>query len=145
MVFTFRSVHGRGKHITRWLKKNMATCYTRSHVHRLLKNSKETFWERWISNWTRMTDLNSSGTEVGLVMPGATAGTANYYSVAKSCPIPRDSMDGCTPGFPVLYFPWVCSDSCPLSWWCYLTISSSVTPFSFCLQSFPTSESFLVH
>ena len=25
----------------------------------------------------------------------------------------------------------VCSDSCPLSWWCYLTISSSVIPFSF--------------
>jgi len=25
-------------------------------------------------------------------------------------------------------FPWVCSDSCPLSWWCYLRISSSVAP-----------------
>ena len=30
----------------------------------------------------------------------------------------------------------VCSNSCPLSWWCYLTISSSASPFSFCLQSF---------
>ena len=27
--------------------------------------------------------------------------------------------------------PGVCSNSCPLSWWCYLTVSSSVTPFSF--------------
>ena len=36
----------------------------------------------------------------------------------------------------------VCSNSCPLSQWCYLTISSSTTPFSFCLQSFPASESF---
>ena len=36
----------------------------------------------------------------------------------------------------------VCSNPCPLSWWCYLTISSFVTPFSFCLQSFPASESF---
>ena len=35
--------------------------------------------------------------------------------------------------------PRVCSDSCPLSWWCYLTISSSVAPFSSCLQSFPAS------
>ena len=26
-------------------------------------------------------------------------------------------------------FPRVCSDSCPLSWWCYPTISSSVAPF----------------
>ena len=33
--------------------------------------------------------------------------------------------------------PGDCLDSCPLSWWCYLTISSSTTLFSFCLQSFP--------
>ena len=37
--------------------------------------------------------------------------------------------------------PGVYSDSCPLSQWCYLTISSSATPFSFC-QSFPASRSF---
>ena len=40
--------------------------------------------------------------------------------------------------------PGACSNSCPLSWWCYPTISSSVVPFSSCLQSFPTSGSFLV-
>ena len=34
------------------------------------------------------------------------------------------------------------SNSCPLSWWCYLPISFSVFPFSFCLQSFPASGSF---
>ena len=39
--------------------------------------------------------------------------------------------------------PRVCSDSCPLSRWCYLTISSSAAPF-FCLQSFPSSGSFPV-
>ena len=38
--------------------------------------------------------------------------------------------------------PRVCSDSCPLSQWCYLTISASATYFSFCLQSFPASGSF---
>ena len=38
--------------------------------------------------------------------------------------------------------PWVCSNSCPLSQSCYLNISSSAVPFSFCLQSFPASESF---
>ena len=42
----------------------------------------------------------------------------------------------------------VCSDSCLLSQWCYLTISSSAIPFSFCLQSslalgsFPMSRLF---
>ena len=38
--------------------------------------------------------------------------------------------------------PRVCSHSCPLSWWCHPTISSSVTLFSSCPQSFPASESF---
>ena len=40
--------------------------------------------------------------------------------------------------------PGACSNSCPLSWWCHLTISSSVVPFSSCLQSFPASGSFPV-
>ena len=38
--------------------------------------------------------------------------------------------------------PWVCSDSCPLSWQCHPTILSSVTSFSLCPQSFPASGSF---
>ena len=46
-----------------------------------------------------------------------------------SCPLP-------TPG---LY-----SNLCPSSWWCHPTISSSVLPFSPCLQSFPASRSFLM-
>ena len=40
--------------------------------------------------------------------------------------------------------PGICSDSCLLSQWCYLTISSSAAPFSCCLQSFPASGSFPV-
>ena len=39
---------------------------------------------------------------------------------------------------------WVCSNSCSLSWWCLPTISSSVIPISYCLQSFPASGSFLM-
>ena len=38
--------------------------------------------------------------------------------------------------------PRVYSNSCPLSQWCHLTISSSVVPFSSCPQSFPQSGSF---
>ena len=38
--------------------------------------------------------------------------------------------------------PEVYSNSCPLSWWCHPTISSSVIPFFSCLQSFPASGSF---
>ena len=40
--------------------------------------------------------------------------------------------------------PRVCPSSCPLSWWCYLTIPSSTVRFSFYLQPFPASESFLM-
>ena len=46
--------------------------------------------------------------------------------------------------------PWpsptlgACSNSCPSSRWCHPTISSSVSPFSSCLQSFQASGSFLM-
>ena len=38
--------------------------------------------------------------------------------------------------------PRACSNSCSLSQWCHLTISSSVIPLSSCLQSFPAEGSF---
>ena len=38
--------------------------------------------------------------------------------------------------------PGTYSNSCPLSWWCHPTISSSIIPFSSCLQSFPAWRSF---
>ena len=38
--------------------------------------------------------------------------------------------------------PGVYSNSCPSSRWCHLTTSSSIVPFSSCLQSFPASGSF---
>ena len=41
-----------------------------------------------------------------------------------------------------LLSPGVCSNSCPLSWWCHPTFSASVTPFSPCPQYFPASGSF---
>ena len=43
---------------------------------------------------------------------------------------------------PSLTIPGACSNSCPSSWWCHPTISSSVVPFSSCPHSFPASGSF---
>ena len=40
--------------------------------------------------------------------------------------------------------PRAYSNSCPLSRWCHPTISSSVIPFSYCLQSFSASGYFLM-
>ena len=66
-------------------------------------------------------------------------------SVTKSCPIlcgPMELKHSRLPHPSVS--PRVCSDFCPLSWWCHLTISSSVAPFSSCPLSFPASRSFPV-
>ena len=38
--------------------------------------------------------------------------------------------------------PRACWNSCPFSWWCHPTISFSVAPFSYCLQSCPAPGSF---
>ena len=62
------------------------------------------------------------------------------YSVAKLCPTLWNPMD-CSTSYPSLS-PGVCSNSCTLSWWCHPTISSSVIPFSSCLQSSPATGSF---
>ena len=58
------------------------------------------------------------------------------------CLILCDPMDRSTPGLPVHHQLLVYPNSCPLSQWCHLTISSFVVPFSSGLQSFPASESF---
>ena len=42
----------------------------------------------------------------------------------------------------ILHYLPVCSNSYPLSWWCFLTISSYAAPFSFCLQIFPSMRAF---
>ena len=59
--------------------------------------------------------------------------------IAKSCPTICDPMNSLP--CPSLSLG-VCSDSCPLNQWYYVAISSSATPFSFCLQSFSGSGSF---
>ena len=64
-----------------------------------------------------------------------------FSSVPQSCPTlqPHESQHARLPcPSPT---PGVHSDSCPLSWWCYPAISSSVVPFSSCLQSFTASGS----
>ena len=67
------------------------------------------------------------------------------FSVAQMCPTLCDPMDCSMPGFPCPSpTPRACSNSCPLSRWHHPTISSSVIPFSSCLQSFSGSGSFLM-
>ena len=65
-----------------------------------------------------------------------------FSSVAQSCPsLQPHRLQHSRPPCPSPT-PGVYSNSCPLSRWCHPTISSSVVPFSSCLQSFPASGSF---
>ena len=66
----------------------------------------------------------------------------NCCSVAQSCPTLRPHGLQHTRLPCPSPFPGVCSNSCPLSRWHHPAISSSVIPFSSCLQSFPASGSF---
>ena len=70
-----------------------------------------------------------------------------FSLVAQSCPCLTlcDPMNRSTPGLPVHHQLLESTENpCPLSRWCHPTISSSVVPFSSCLQPFPASESFQV-
>ena len=71
--------------------------------------------------------------------------SVQFSSVAQSCLTLCDPMNCSMPGLPVYHqLPeFTQPNSCPLSWWCHPTISSSVIPFS-CPQSFPASGSFHV-
>ena len=71
----------------------------------------------------------------------------HFSSVAWSCLTLYDPMNCSMPGFPGVGpspTPGACSNSCPSSWWCHPTTSSSVASFSSCPQSFPASGSFPV-
>ena len=70
--------------------------------------------------------------------------SVQFSSVTQSCPTlrPHESQYARSPCLSST--PGVHSNSCLLSWSCDPTISSSVVPFSSCLQSFPASGSFLV-
>ena len=66
-----------------------------------------------------------------------------FSSVTQLCPLTlrphglQHTRPPCPSPTPRIY-----SNSCSLSRWCHPTISSSVVPFSTCLQSFPASGSF---
>ena len=69
--------------------------------------------------------------------------SVQFSSVTQSCPTlcdPRESQHA-RPPCPSLT-PRVYPNSCPSSRWCHPAISSSVVPFSSCIQSFPASGPF---
>ena len=71
-----------------------------------------------------------------------------FSSIQFSCSVVSDSLQPhepqhARPPCPSTT-PRVHPNPCPSSRWCHPTISSSVIPFSSCLQSFPASGSFIM-
>ena len=83
-----------------------------------------------------LAQFNSNGCQISFMM------SFQFSSVESlSCVQLCDSMNHSRPPCPSPTLG-VYPNSCPLSWWCHLIISSSVAPFSSCPQSFPASGSF---
>ena len=93
---------------------------------------------RWHSSWWAF-QLPSS-VWVGIIQPVSV--NQFSYSVVSNSLQPHGLQHARLP-YPSPT-PRTCSN-CPSSWWCHSTISSSVVPFSSCLQSFPASGSFPVN
>ena len=71
--------------------------------------------------------------------------TLQFSSVTQPCLTLCGPMDCIMPGFPIHHqLPNATQNSYQSRRWCHPTISSSVAPFSFCLQSFPASGTFPV-
>ena len=110
-----------------WIRK-LWYIYTMEYYLAIKKNAFESVLMRWM----KLEPIIQS--------------EVSQYSVQFSCSVMSNSLQPhelqhTRPPFP-LPTPGVYSNSCPLSRWCHATISSSVIPFSSCLQSFPTSGSF---
>ena len=99
---------------------------------------------KYVSNW------NKKGWWAGLAYSIQTLENrvSEKFSVQFSLSVMSNSLQlhGLQPSrLPCLSpTPRACSNLCPSSQWGHPTISSSVVPFSSCLQSFPASGSFLM-
>ena len=80
--------------------------FTETHVH-------------WVGDAIQSSHLLSSPSPSVKVLH-----SVQFSSVSQSCLTLCNTMNHSTPGSPVLHYHRVCSNSYPLSQWCYLTTSS---------------------
>ena len=130
VCFIYKSV------VSRKLKKNIISKTLQNNIVKSDKN--DTYWmdlsEWFVLNCFMTWKCHGWDCECSI----------QFSSVAQLCLTLCDPMDYIQHArFPCPSpTPGACSNSCPLSQWCHLTISSSVITFSSCLPSFPTSVSF---
>ena len=108
--------------------------------------SKTHFWETWrraVINCCKPLPVRSSATEIRTWWGKSVHGSDQISrSVVSDSLRPHESQHArphCPSPTPGVY-----SKSCASRRWCHPTISSSVVPFSSCLQSFPASGSFQI-
>ena len=107
--------------------------FIHSLIHQVLLNI---YWERTPSEPKKNVNLIQSGWDNGVrefsvqFSPSVMSDSLQPHGLQH----PRPTCPSTTPG--------VYSNSCALSQWCHPAISSSVVPFSSCLQSFWASGSF---
>ena len=82
-------------------------------------HNKSFFWKR--RNMSKRGKGVSRNDDLIVVVPSVISDSATSWIAECLAPLSLPSLG-------------VCSNSCPLSWSCYLTISSSATLFSFCLS-----------
>ena len=92
--------------------------------------NKQTFW-KWTTqkfqNWNSTTKWKIQSVQFSCSALSKSLQPHGLQHAKLPCPSPA---------------PRAYSNSCPSSWWCHLTISSSVIPFFSWLQSFPGLGSF---
>ena len=138
-----------------WLSSKESTCQSRRHRrHRFNLWIRKLLWrKKWQSTPVFLPRESHGQRSLAGYSPWGSQKVRHDWththtcscSVTKSRPALCDPMDCRMPGSLVLhYLLRVCTNSCPLNQWCYLTISSSAAPFPFYLQSFPASGAFPV-
>ena len=92
---------------------------------------------------TRKKEAKTDRREEGIWTHSLILLSIQFSSVTQSCPTPCNPMDYSTPGLPVHHqLPEFTETHVH---WCHPAISSSVVPFSSCLQSFPASGSLVMN
>ena len=115
--------------------------------------SESVLRSRWPKYWSFSFIISLSNEYSGLIffrmdwldilaVQGTLKSLLQHQSISSSVLSFLFSPTLCNPCLPcLLSTPRVHPNPCPWSWWCHPTISSSVIPFSSCLQSIPASGS----
>ena len=96
-----------------------------------------------LNDSSRRLGSESESNSVRSLWPHELYSSAQFSHSVVSDSLQHHGLQHAMPPCP-LPIPGVYSNSCPLSRWCHPTTSSSVVPFSCCLQSFPAPGSFPV-